>query len=209
MAVMSVNNHLAKVIRDGFFSAETSIAVDLESLNYVTVVVKAFRHHVTPHNTKALSLHCAMLVSAEAWPNDRTTYSMQAIHLNQKGQPFRWLEFTLKGEEGRRGKIGMEGFFVSEPPTYHGDWTPVPPTQVEVKVIGDEMACFNLTECPEGHDGTPQALVVMGTINRSVCHLGVDTAVLPTNRSAKKTLNMDQVIARSAESEKNPGWGGF
>ncbi len=92
-----MNDNLARLIADGFFSGMKEIPIEMEKFHRATLVVKAYRKdsiHVGGEEAELLSLHCAMLVNYESWPHDRTTYSMQPLHVNQKGKPFRWLEFA-------------------------------------------------------------------------------------------------------------------
>lgn len=212
-----MNNNLARLIAEGFFSGTKEIPIEMEKFHRATLVVKAYRAdsiHIGGEEAGLLSLRCAMLVDYEAWPHDRTTYSMQPLHVNQKGKPFRWLEFTLTAmedpEDGYRSSL--DKIAISEPPTFHGGWVQIPPTEVEVNIF-EEMAFFNLAQCPEGHDGTPLALVEMGTLRHDeyypTCRLSVDISVIPENAPRKKALNVDAVIAASKTSETNPGWGDF
>lgn len=212
-----MNDNLARLIADGFFSGMKEIPIEMEKFHRATLVVKAYRKdsiHVGGEEAELLSLHCAMLVNYEAWPHDRTTYSMQPLHVNQKGKPFRWLEFALTAmedpEDGYRSSL--DKIAISEPPIRDDGWVQIPPTEVEVKIF-EEMAFFNLAQCPEGHDGTPLALVEMGTLRHDeyypTCRLNVDISVIPENAPRKKVLNVDAVIAASKTSETNPGWGDF
>lgn len=212
-----MNIRLARLISDGFFGGMKEIPIDMDCFHHTTLVVKAYRTDsitVGGEEAEKLSLHCAMLVPFETWPHDRTTYSMQPMHVNKKGQPYRWLEFTLTAQEDPEDgyRSSLDKMFVSEPPTYHGGWTPITPTEVEVKIV-EEMAFFNLAQCPEGHDGTPLALVEMGTLRHDeyypTCRLNVNISVIPENAPRKQVLNVDAVIAASTTSEKNPGWGDF
>lgn len=212
-----MNHRIARVIRDGFFSGMKEIPIDPEQVEYSTLIVKAYRTDSFVsggEEGEKLSLHCAMLVDLESWPDDRTTYSMQPMHVGKKGKPQRWLEFTLTGQEDPEDgyRSSLDKLFISEPPLFHGGWTPIAPTEVEVKVF-EEMTFFNLAQCPEGHDGTPLALVEMGTLRHDeyypTCRLNVDISVIPENAPRKQVLNMDAVIAASSTSETNPGWGDF
>lgn len=212
-----MNSRLAQLISEGFFSGLSSIPIDMEQFAYASLVIKAYKNdtvYIGGEDAEILSLHCAMLVSFEAWPHDRTTYSMQPINVNKKGKPYRWLEFTLTAQEdpndGYRSSLGTMA--ISEPPLVEDGWTQIPPTEVEVNIV-EEMAFFNLAQCPEGHDGTPLPLVEMGTLRHDeyypTCRLNIDISVIPENAPRKKVLNMDTVIAASAMSAENPGWGDF
>ena len=212
-----MNIRLARLISDGFFGGMKEIPIDMDCFHHTTLVVKAYRTDsitVGGEEAEKMSLHCAMLVNYEAWPHDRTTYSMQPLHVNQKGRPFRWLEFTLTAQEDPKDgyRSCMRTIAISEPPIRDDGWVQIPPTEVEVNIV-EEMAFFNLARCPDGHDGTPLPLVEMGTLRHDeyypTCRLNIDISVIPENAPRKQVLNMDTVIAASTTSEKNPGWGDF
>lgn len=213
-----MNNRLAELIREGFFGGLGKIPIDLDQFAYATLVVKAYKNdsvYIGGEDAELLSLHCAMLIDFEIWPTGRTSYTMQPMHANHKGKAMRWMEFTLTAQEDPEDgyRSSLDSMIVSEPPTHYSKgWVEIPPVEVEIKVV-EEMAYFNLAQCPAGHDGTPLALVEMGTLRHDeyypTCRLNVDISVIPENAPRKKVLNMDAVIAAATTSTENPGWGDF
>lgn len=210
-----VNNAIALCIADGFFAGKSKIDIPEEKINGATFIVKGvYQNATTDDNAELMGVHVAMLVDYSAWPTDRTSYSMTPIHVGKSGDPQRWLEFILWGQEDPNDgyRSSLDSFTITEVPALMTGWSVLPPTEVDVKQF-EEMFYFNLAECPPGHDGTPQALIEMGTLRHDeyypTCRLSVDISVIPANRPVKQTLNMDAVIAESVKSEDNPGWGDF
>lgn len=210
-----VNNAIAKIIANGFFDGQSKITLQEDMLNGASLIVKAvYQNATTLDDAEMMGVHVAMLVDYSAWPTDRTSYSMSPVHIGKAGDPQRWLEFVLWGQEDPEDgyRSSLKHFTISEVPASMVGWSTLPPTEVDVKQF-EEMFYFNLSECPPGHDGTPLALLEMGTLRHDEyypsCRLSVDISVIPANRPVKKTLNMDAVIAAATHSEDNPGWGNF
>lgn len=210
-----VNNAIARYISTGFLEGKSKIAIPEDALNGATLIVKGvYQNATTDDSAEMMGVHVAMLVDYSAWPTDRTTYSMTPVHIGKSGDPQRWLEFIIWGQEDPADgyRSSLKSFTITEIPTLFTGWTTLPPTEVDVKQF-EEMFYFNLSECPPGHDGTPLALIEMGTLRHDEyypsCRLSVDISVLPANKPVKQTLNMDKVIAASENSEQNPGWGNF
>lgn len=211
-----VNNAIADIIQIGFLSGEMQIHISGIQLHGASLIVKGYCHHESDSlgSGEALDVHVAMLIDYYAFQHDRTSYTMLPMHVSKNGDAARWLEFVIRAEEDPEDgfRSSLEGVVIMEPPQTQSGWKGLPATEVEIKQV-DEMLFFNLAKQQAGHDGTPQALIEMGTLRHDehypTCRLAVDISVLPDNQPTKRTLNMDKVIKATERSETNPGWGAF
>lgn len=216
------NDQLAYGIREGFMAGKTKIEFDIEVLEGAKMMVLGYRTDSDKGvEADQFDLRVAMLVSAAAFP-DRTTMTMMPSGTDKFGNVVRWMEFVIRGEEdpqdGYRSSLKTSWFM--EPPAAEQfndqagyGWIKIPSTEVDISVVGD-LAFFNIAEQDPDHDGTPQALVVFGTLRTDdyypSCRMVMDISVIPENRRQPvKQLDVDAIIKRASLSEDNPGWGQY